>query len=98
MAFLFQFQDDGKLIEKQSDFVATYHSSLCADIFRIQKSVYILIVACFCFVNIFRVMIQVVQDNYYRYTVFNLCLRLFFRLGISHFLMVKISKYLWEEC
>ena len=63
MAFLFQFQDDGKLIEKQSDFVVTYHSSLCADIFRIQKSVYILIVACFCFVNIFRVMIQVVQDN-----------------------------------
>ena len=41
-AFLFQFPDDGKLIEKQSDFVTTYHSSLCADIFRIQKSVYIL--------------------------------------------------------
>lgn len=41
-AFLFQFQDDGKLIEKQSDFVASYHSSLCADIFQIQKFVYIL--------------------------------------------------------
>ena len=41
-AFLFQFQDDGKLIEKQSDLVATYYSSLYADIFQIQKSVYIL--------------------------------------------------------